>query len=180
MSRLDASLIFEALATGDVATSAFLSIHNMCCWMIDSFGSQALKEEYLPTAFTMDKICSYCLTEPGSGSDAAGMLTFAKEEGDSYVLNGSKIFISGGSVSDLYVVMCKTGEKEVSAILVEKDTPGLSFGKKELKMGWKNQPTTMVMFEDCKVPKKNLIGDKGMGFKFAMMGLDGGRINIGK
>jgi len=178
MGRLEASLIFEALATGCASTSAFMTIHNMCTWIVDSFGSQELKEKYIPQLVTMEKFSSYCLTEPNSGSDAAAMQTTAKEQGDYYVLNGSKCFISGGSVSDIYVVMAKTGDKEISCFLVEKGTPGLSFGKLEEKMGWRNQPTSMVMFEDCKIPKSNLIGSKGIGFKIAMKGLDGGRINI--
>ena len=128
----------------------------------------------------MELIASYCLTEPNSGSDAAGMKTTAKEDGDDFVLNGSKIFISGGSVSDIYLVMCRTGENEVSSIIVPKDAPGLSFGKKEHKMGWKNQPTTMVLFEDCRVPKANLLGKRGDGFRYALKGLNGGRINICK
>lgn len=178
LGRLEASLIFEALATGCVSTSAYLSIHNMCTWMIDSFGDKGLREKFVPRMATMELFASYCLTEPGSGSDAAGMLTFAKDAGDHYILNGSKCFISGGSFSDVYIVMCKTGDKEISTLVVEKGTPGLSFGNLEKKLGWKNQPTSMVIFEDCKVPKSNLLGKKGMGFKFAMMGLDGGRINI--
>lgn len=178
LNRLEASLIFEALATGDVSTSAFLSIHNMVNWMIDKFGNKAQREQWCQRLSTFEIVASYCLTEPNSGSDAASMKTFAKKDGTDYVLSGSKCFISGGGVSDLYLVMCKTGENEVSTILVPKGTPGLSFGKKEEKMGWRNQPTTMVMFEDCRVPKENLIGKEGDGFKFAMQGLNGGRINI--
>jgi len=178
MGRLEASLIFEALSTGCASTAAFMSIHNMCTWIVDTFGSQQQRERWIPQMVHMDKFSSYCLTEPNSGSDSAAMQTTAKEQGDSYVLNGSKCFISGGSVSDIYIVMAKTGEKEISCFLVEKGTPGLSFGKLEEKMGWKNQPTSMVMFEDCKIPKENLIGTKGSGFKIAMQGLDGGRINI--
>eukprot|EP01017_Pseudomicrothorax_dubius_P038785 TRINITY_DN5865_c0_g1_i3.p1 TRINITY_DN5865_c0_g1~~TRINITY_DN5865_c0_g1_i3.p1 ORF type:complete len:450 (-),score=97.89 TRINITY_DN5865_c0_g1_i3:119-1414(-) len=178
LGRLEASLVFEALATGCVSTSAYLSIHNMCSWMIDSFGSNEQRAKWLPGLSKFDLIASYCLTEPNSGSDSAAMQTQAKRDGGDFVLNGSKCFISGGSVSDLYVVMCKTGEKEISTIVVEKGTKGLSFGKKEEKMGWRSQPTTMVIFDDCRVPQANLLGKAGDGFKFAMKGLDGGRINI--
>jgi alkylation response protein AidB-like acyl-CoA dehydrogenase len=181
LGRLDAAIIFEALAHGDVSSAAFLSIHNMASWMIDKFGSKALREAYLPRLATMELIASYCLTEPGSGSDAAALRTTARREGDHYVLNGSKAFISGAGVSDLYVVMVRTGEagaKGVSALVVEKGTPGLSFGANENKMGWKSQPTAMVNFDNCEVPVQNRIGAEGEGFRFAMMGLDGGRLNI--
>lgn len=178
LGRLEAAMIFEALAKGDVSFSAFQSIHNMCNWMIDTFGNEQQKEKYCQRQSTMELIASYCLTEPNSGSDAAAMATFAKKDGDDFVQNGSKCFISGGGVSDLYVVMCRTGENEISTILVEKGTPGLSFGKNEDKMGWKMQPTCMVMFEDCRVPKENVVGTIGDGFKYAMNGLNGGRINI--
>ena len=181
LGRLDAALIFEALARGCVSTAAFLSIHNMCSWMIDRFGSQALRQAYLPRLSTMELIASYCLTEPGAGSDAASLNTSARRDGGDYVLNGAKAFISGGGVSDLYVVMARTGEpgpKGISTFLVEKGTPGLSFGAQERKLGWNSQPTAMVQFDDCRVPASNRVGVEGEGFKFAMMGLDGGRVNI--
>jgi len=181
LGRLDAAIIFEALAYGDVSTAAFLSIHNMASWMIDKFGSQALREQYLPRLATMELIASYCLTEPGSGSDAAGLRTTAVRDGSHYVLNGSKAFISGAGVSDLYVVMVRTGAagpRGVSALIVEKGTEGLSFGANERKMGWRSQPTAQVNFDSCRVPVSNRIGEEGEGFKFAMAGLDGGRLNI--
>jgi alkylation response protein AidB-like acyl-CoA dehydrogenase len=181
LGRLDAVLIFEALSRGDVATAAYMSIHNMASWMIDSFGSEELRQKYLPRLTTMELIASYCLTEPGSGSDAAAMRTTAVRDGDHYVLNGGKAFISGAGVSDLYVVMARTGEpgpKGVSTFVVEKGTPGLSFGANERKMGWKSQPTAQVLFDDCRVPVENRVGQEGHGFRFAMMGLDGGRLNI--
>jgi alkylation response protein AidB-like acyl-CoA dehydrogenase len=181
LSRLDAALIFEALSEGDVSTAAFMSIHNMASWMIDRFGSDALRLKYLPRMTTMELIASYCLTEPGSGSDAAAMKTTARLDGDHYVLNGGKAFISGAGVSDLYVVMARTGgpgAKGVSALVVEKGMPGLSFGANERKMGWNSQPTAQVMFDEVRVPVENRIGAEGDGFRFAMMGLDGGRINI--
>jgi len=181
LSRLDASIVFEQLSYGDVSTAAFISIHNMASWMIDRFGSEDLRRRYLPRLTTMELIASYCLTEPGSGSDAAAMKTTAVKEGDVYVLNGSKAFISGAGVSDVYVVMARTGgegAKGVSAFVVEKDSPGLSFGAQERKMGWNSQPTAAVNFDDCRVPQANRIGGEGEGFKFAMAGLDGGRINI--
>jgi alkylation response protein AidB-like acyl-CoA dehydrogenase len=181
LSRLDASIVFEQLSYGDVSTAAFISIHNMASWMIDRFGGDELRRKYLPRLTTMELIASYCLTEPGSGSDAAALATTAKKDGDHYVLNGSKAFISGAGTSDLYVVMVRTGgpgPKGVSAVVVEKDTPGLSFGAQEKKMGWKSQPTAQVNFDDCRVPVENRIGTEGEGFRFAMAGLDGGRINI--
>jgi alkylation response protein AidB-like acyl-CoA dehydrogenase len=181
LGRLDAAIIFEALSYGDVSTAAFLSIHNMASWMIDKFGSAALREQYLPRLASMELIASYCLTEPGSGSDAAGLRTTAVRDGDHYVLNGSKAFISGAGVSDLYVVMVRTGEagaRGVSALIVEMGTPGLSFGANERKMGWRSQPTAQVNFDNCRVPISNRIGEEGEGFKFAMAGLDGGRLNI--
>ncbi len=181
LGRVEAALIFEELSRGDVSTAAFISIHNMVTWMIDSFGEAALRARFVPALATMDKIGSYCLTEPGSGSDAAALRTTAKRDGEHYVLNGSKAFISGARTSDLYVVMCRTGEagpKGVSAIVVEKDTPGLSFGSQERKMGWNSQPTAVVQFDDCRVPAENLMGKEGDGFRYAMMGLDGGRLNI--
>ena len=182
LGRLDAALIFEALSYGDVATSAFLSIHNMASWMIDTYGSETLRQRLLPQMTTMSLIGSYCLTEPGSGSDAAALTTTAKLDGDHYVLNGSKAFISGAGVSDIYVVMVRTGEagpKGVSTIVVEKGMPGLSFGAPERKMGWNAQPTALVNFDDCRVPVANRVGAEGEGFRIAMSGLDGGRINIG-
>jgi len=181
LSRLDASIIFEALSYGDVPTAAYLTIHNMASWMIDRFGSDELRQRYLPRLTTMELIASYCLTEPGSGSDAANMRTSAKLDGDHYVLNGGKAFISGGGVSDVYVVMARTGgegAKGVSAFVVEKGTPGLTFGANERKMGWNAQPTAQVNFDECRVPIVNRIGQEGEGFRFAMMGLDGGRLNI--
>ena len=182
LSRLDAALIFEELSRGCIATAAFLSIHNMCSWMIDSFGSEEQRAAWLPKLVTMDKIASYCLTEPGSGSDAGALRTTAKPDGNSqYVINGSKAFISGAGFSDLYVLMCRTGEdgpKGVSTVLVPDGTEGLSFGKNEDKMGWRAQPTAIVNFEDCRVPVENRIGPEGEGFKYAMKGLDGGRLNI--
>ena len=181
LSRLDASIVFEQLSYGDVAVAAFISIHNMASWMIDRFGGDDLRRRYLPRLTTMELIASYCLTEPGSGSDAVAMKTTAVKDGDHYVLNGSKAFISGAGTSDVYVVMARTGEagaKGVSAIVVEKGTPGLSFGAPERKMGWNAQPTATVNFDDCRVPAENRIGAEGEGFKIAMAGLDGGRLNI--
>jgi len=181
LSRLDASIVFEQLAYGDVTTAAFISIHNMASWMIDRFGADDLRRRYLPKLTTMEFIASYCLTEPGSGSDAAALATTARKDGDHYVLNGSKAFISGAGTSDIYVVMARTGgpgPKGVSAFVVEKGTPGLSFGAQEKKMGWKSQPTAQVNFDDCRVFEANRIGAEGEGFRFAMAGLDGGRINI--
>ena len=181
LSRLDASIVFEQLSYGDVSTAAFISIHNMASWMIDRFGSDDLRHRYLPRLTTMELIASYCLTEPGSGSDAAALKTTARLDGDHYVLNGSKAFISGAGTSDIYVVMVRTGgpgPKGVSAMVVENGTAGLSFGAQEKKMGWKSQPTAQVNFDDCRVPVANRIGGEGEGFRFAMGGLDGGRINI--
>ena len=181
LKRLDAAIIFEELSRGDVATAAFISIHNMASWMIDRFGSDALRQKYLPRLTSMELIASYCLTEPGSGSDAAGLRTTAKLDGDHYVLNGTKAFISGAGVSDIYVAMVRTGvegPKGISALVIEKGTPGLSFGANERKMGWNAQPTATVNFDDCRVPVENRIGAEGDGFRFAMMGLDGGRLNI--
>jgi len=182
LSRLDAALIFEQLSMGCVATAAYLSIHNMASWMIDSYGNADQRSLWLPGLMSMDLIASYCLTEPGSGSDAAALRTKAVRDGDNYVLNGTKAFISGAGVSDIYVVMVRTGgdgPKGISTFVVEKGTPGLSFGANERKMGWNAQPTAAVIFEDCKVPAANRLADEGMGFKIAMSGLDGGRINIG-
>jgi alkylation response protein AidB-like acyl-CoA dehydrogenase len=181
LSRLDASLIFEALAYGDISTAAFLTIHNMASWMIDRFGSEELRQRYLPRLTNMHWLASYCLTEPDAGSDAGSLRTSAVREGDSYVLNGSKAFISGAGVSDLYVVMARTGgpgPKGISAFVVEKDWKGLSFGANERKLGWNAQPTAQVSFDQLRVPATNRIGAEGDGFRFAMMGLDGGRLNI--
>ncbi|MGH6870839.1 MAG: isobutyryl-CoA dehydrogenase [Rhizomicrobium sp.] len=182
MSRLDAAIIFEELSAGCTSTAAFISIHNMASWMIDRFGGDEVRKRFLPKLVTMENIASYCLTEPGSGSDAASLKTKAMKDGGHYVLNGSKAFISGAGVSDVYVCMVRTGEdgpKGVSCVVVEKGTPGLSFGKKERKMGWNSQPTAQVIFEDCRVPIASRVGGEGEGFKIAMAGLDGGRINIG-
>jgi alkylation response protein AidB-like acyl-CoA dehydrogenase len=182
LSRLDAAIIFEELSAGCTSTAAFLSIHNMASWMIDRFGNEMQRQRFLPKLVTMDHVASYCLTEPGSGSDAASLKTRAVKNGNQYVLNGSKAFISGAGTSDIYVCMVRSGEegpKGISCIVVEKGTPGLSFGKKERKMGWNSQPTAQVIFDDCRVPVENRIGSEGEGFRIAMMGLDGGRINIG-
>lgn len=181
LGRLDAALIFEQLSYGDVSTAAFISIHNMASWMIDRFGSEEQRKAWLPKLTGMELIASYCLTEPGSGSDAAAMKTTAVRDGDSYVVNGSKQFISGAGTSDVYVLMAKTsdaGARGVSAFIIPIDTPGLSFGNNEHKMGWKSQPTRQVMLDDVRIPLANRIGDEGNGFKFAMAGLDGGRLNI--
>jgi alkylation response protein AidB-like acyl-CoA dehydrogenase len=187
LSRLDAALIFEELATACVSTAAYLSIHNMAAWMIDRFGDEAQRARFLPKLMSMEHFASYCLTEPGSGSDAAALQTSARRDGDDYVLNGTKAFISGGGTSDLYVAMVRTGAagphqtnaKGISCLVVEKGAKGLSFGKKEKKLGWNTQPTAMVIFEDCHVPVANRLGAEGDGFSIAMMGLDGGRLNIG-
>jgi acyl-CoA dehydrogenase len=182
LGRLEAALIFEAMSYGCPATSAYISIHNMVAWMIDTFGSDELKGRFLPSLVSMEKIASYCLTEPGSGSDAAALKTTAKLDGDHYVLNGTKQFISGGGYNDLYAVMVRTGAegpKGISCVLVEKGTPGLSFGAPEKKLGWNSSPTAQVIFDNVRVPVANLVGNEGDGFKFAMAGLDGGRINIG-
>lgn len=181
LGRLDAALIFEALSAGCTSTAAFISIHNMCTWMIDRFADEAVRKKWCPRLTSMELIASYCLTEPGSGSDAAALRTRAVRDGDAYVLNGSKAFISGAGASDLYVVMVRTGgegAKGISTVLVEKGTKGLSFGANERKMGWNSQPTAIVNFEDCRIPVGNRIGAEGDGFKFAMAGLDGGRLNI--
>ncbi|RMF10042.1 MAG: acyl-CoA dehydrogenase [Alphaproteobacteria bacterium] len=180
--RLDAAIIFEELAWACASTAAYISIHNMASWMIDRFGSEEQRQTFLPRLTTMEHFASYCLTEPGAGSDAASLKTRAVRDGDHYVLNGSKAFISGGGSSDIYVVMVRTGEdgpKGISTLVVENDTPGLSFGAQEKKLGWKSQPTSAVIFEDCRVPVANRLGEEGDGFKIAMMGLDGGRLNIG-
>lgn len=181
MSRLDASLIFEQLAHGCVSSAAYLSIHNMASWMIDTFGDESQKKKWLPSLASMEKLASYCLTEPSNGSDAGNLKTKAEVKGHEYFLTGEKVFISGGGVSDIYLVMARTGEhgsKGISCFVVEKDTPGLTFGNLEKKMGWKSQPTTSVIFNNCAIPKENLIGREGSGFKIAMKALDGGRVNI--
>ena len=181
LSRLDAALIFEQLSAGCTSTAAYLSIHNMAAWMIDAFGSDAQRRRWLPDLVSMRAMASYCLTEPGAGSDAAALATRARRDGDDYVVNGTKAFISGGAASDVYVTMVRTGEDGpggISTLVVEKDSPGLSFGKAESKLGWHSQPTSMVIFEDCRIPVGNRIGAEGDGFKIAMRGLDGGRINI--
>lgn len=182
LGRLESALIFEAMAYGCPSTSAFISIHNMAAWMIDRFGAQAVKDKYLPSLVTMDKLASYCLTEPGSGSDAAALKTRAVRDGDHYVVTGTKQFISGGGENDLYVTMVRTGEdgpKGISALVIEKDMPGVSFGAQERKLGWHSQPTAQVNLDSVRVPVENLIGAEGEGFRIAMMGLDGGRLNIG-
>lgn len=181
LSRLDATLVFEALAMACPSVGSFLSIHNMCGGMIDKFGSEETKQKWLPDLCSMNKVFSYCLTEPGSGSDAAALKTRAERDNEGYVLNGTKAFISGGSYSDAYVCMVRTGEdgpKGISTVVVEDGTDGLSFGALEKKMGWLSQPTSQVQFDDCKVPADNLIGEEGKGFSYAMNGLDGGRLNI--
>jgi hypothetical protein len=181
MTRLDAAVIFEQLARGCPSTAAFLSIHNMVSWMIDTFGSEAQRQHWLPRMTRMDVIGSYCLTEPGSGSDAASLRTSAKRDGDTWVLNGSKAFISGSGASDVYVVMARTGgdgPKGISAFIVDAKTPGVSSGANEKKLGWNSQPTCQLMFDDVRLPADALLGVEGDGFKYAMKGLDGGRINI--
>ncbi len=181
LTRLDATLVFEALAMACPSVGSFLSIHNMCGGMIDKFASAEFKDEWLPKMCTLEKVVSYCLTEPGSGSDAAALKTRAERTNEGYSLNGSKAFISGGGYSDAYVVMCRTGEdgpKGISTVIVEDGSAGLSFGAKEKKMGWLSQPTSTVQFDDCTVPAENLVGEEGKGFTYAMAGLDGGRLNI--
>ncbi len=181
LGRLDAALIFEALASGCPSTASFISIHNMVASMIDRFGSDEIRQRFLPELCTFEKVGAYCLTEPGSGSDAAALSTKAVRTGDHYVVNGVKQFISGGGAADVYAVMVRTGDtgaKGISTLLIEKDTPGLSFGVNERKMGWNTQPTRQVILEDAIVPAENLLGKEGDGFRFAMAGLDGGRLNI--
>ena len=186
LGRLEAALIMEAMAYGCPSTSAFISIHNMAAWMIDRFGSDGVKDRYLPSLTTMDRIASYCLTEPGSGSDAAALKTRAVRAndsgGDHYVVNGTKQFISGAGENDVYVTMVRTGDegpKGISCLVIEKDMPGVSFGANERKLGWHSQPTAQVILENVRVPVENLVGGEGEGFRIAMMGLDGGRLNIG-
>jgi alkylation response protein AidB-like acyl-CoA dehydrogenase len=181
LGRVEAAIVFEELAAACPSTAAYLSIHNMVAWMIDRFGNREQRARWLPKLASMEHFASYCLTEPGSGSDAAALATRADRDGGDYVLNGSKAFISGGGASDIYLVMVRTGGAGpggISSLVVEKGTAGLSFGKAEKKLGWHSQPTTMVIFEDCRVPASNRIGAEGAGFKIAMMGLDGGRLNI--
>ncbi len=181
LSRLDATLVFEALAMACPSVGSFLSIHNMCAGMIDKFASEEMKSEWLPKMCPMETVVSYCLTEPGSGSDAAALRTRADRTNEGYKLNGTKAFISGGGYSDAYVVMCRTGDngpKGISTVIVTDGTPGLSFGAREEKMGWLSQPTAQVQFDDCTVPSENLVGEEGRGFVYAMAGLDGGRLNI--
>jgi alkylation response protein AidB-like acyl-CoA dehydrogenase len=182
MTRLDAALIFEALATGCPTVSAYISIHNMVAWMIDRFGADEQRRRWVPGLCTMELLASYCLTEPGAGSDAASLRTRAVRDGDAYVVDGVKQFISGAGAADLYLTMARTGgggAGGISAIVVERDTPGLSFGAEESKMGWNAQPTRQVIFENCRVPAANRLGPEGVGFRIAMSGLDGGRLNIG-
>lgn len=181
LSRLDATLIFEALSMACPSVASFLSIHNMCGGMIDAFGSDEVKDRWLPKLCRMERIFSYCLTEPGSGSDAAALRTKAARDNQGYILDGTKAFISGGDYSDVYLCMVRTGDpgpKGISAILVEAGTPGLSFGAQEQKMGWRAQPTAQVQFDGCAVPAAHLVGEEGAGFSYAMAGLDGGRLNI--
>ena len=182
LGRLEAALIMEAMAYGCPSTSAFISIHNMAAWMIDRFGSAPVKDKYLPSMVTMERIGSYCLTESGSGSDAAALKTRAVKDGDAYVVTGSKAFISGGGENEIYVTMVRTGQegpKGISCLVIEKDMNGVSFGAQERKLGWHSQPTAMVNFDEVRVPAENLVGGEGEGFRIAMMGLDGGRLNIG-
>ncbi len=181
LTRLDATLVFEALSMACPSVAAFLSIHNMCAKMLDSFASDDLKSQVMPNVLSLNTVLSYCLTEPGSGSDAAALKTRAERTNEGYTLNGSKAFISGGGYSDAYICMVRTGQdgpKGISTVYVEDGTPGLSFGALEQKMGWKSQPTAQVQFDDCKIPAGNLVGVEGDGFKYAMKGLDGGRLNI--
>jgi alkylation response protein AidB-like acyl-CoA dehydrogenase len=182
LTRLDAALIFEALATGCPTISAYISIHNMAAWMIDRFGSAEQRRTWVPRLCTMEYLASYCLTEPGAGSDAAALRTRAVRDGDTYLVNGVKQFISGAGASDLYLTMVRTGgsgARGISTLVIEKDAPGLAFGAEERKMGWNAQPTRQVIFENCRVPVANRLGPEGVGFKIAMSGLDGGRLNIG-
>lgn len=182
LGRLEAAIIMEAMAYGCPSTSAFISIHNMSAWMIDRFGAQAVKDKYLPSLVPMERMASYCLTEAGAGSDAASLKTKAVKDGGDYVVTGSKQFISGGGENDIYVVMVRTGDdgaKGISCLVIEKDMPGVSFGAQERKLGWHSQPTAQVNFDGVRVPAENLVGAEGDGFRIAMTGLDGGRLNIG-
>jgi len=181
LSRLDAALIFEALSRACPSVAAFISIHNMVAWMIDRYGSDALREQWLPGLCRYEQVAAYCLTEPGSGSDAAALRTRAEHRGNAWSLSGSKAFISGGGYADLYLVMCRTGQagpRGISAMLVEDGSAGLSFGAPERKMGWRSQPTAQVQLDECQVPLANLLGTEGEGFRYAMSALDGGRVNI--
>ena len=181
LKRLDGAIIFEELAASCVPTAAYLSVHNMVAAIINNYGNPEQHQQWLPRLITMDSFASYCLTEPDTGSDVANLKTTAIRQGDHYLVNGAKAFISGGSVSDIYLCMVRTGNdtaKGISCLVIEKNTPGLSFGKKEQKLGWNNLPTTMVFFENCQVPAKNLIQNEGDGFKIALNALNGGRINI--
>ncbi len=181
LSRLESTIVFEELAAACPSTAAYISIHNMASWMIDKWGTDEQRAKWLPKLMTMEHFSSYCLTEPGAGSDAASLRTKAVRDGDDYILNGSKAFISGGGRSDIYVVMVRTGDDGpggITCVVVEAGTPGLSFGAQEKKLGWKSQPTSSVIFEDCRIPVANRIGEEGDGFKIAMQGLDGGRLNI--
>jgi alkylation response protein AidB-like acyl-CoA dehydrogenase len=182
LGRLESALIFEAMSYGCPSTSAFISIHNMAAWMIDRFGSETVKQKYLPSMIPMERLGSYCLTEPASGSDAAALKTKAVRDGDHYVVSGSKAFISGGGENEIYVTMVRTGEdgpKGITALVIEKDMPGVSFGAQERKLGWHSQPTAQVNFDEVRVPVENRVGAEGEGFRIAMTGLDGGRLNIG-
>ncbi len=182
LGRLESALIMEAMAYGCPSTSAFISIHNMAAWMIDTFGGQAVKDAYLPDLIPMTRIASYCLTEAGAGSDAASLKTKAVRDGDHYVVTGSKQFISGGGENEVYVAMVRTGQdgpKGISCLVIDKDMPGVSFGAQERKLGWHSQPTAQVNFDGVRVPVANLVGSEGQGFAIAMAGLDGGRLNIG-
>lgn len=182
LSRVEAILIMEAMAYGCPSTSALISIHNMATWMIASFGNESVGKRFLPKLVTMEHLASYCLTEPGAGSDAASLKTRAVRQGDHYVVNGTKAFISGAGANEIYVCMVRTGDEGhngISCLVVEKDTPGVSFGANERKLGWHSQPTAMVTFDDAQVPVENLVGEEGDGFRIAMAGLDGGRLNIG-
>lgn len=182
LTRADSILIFEELAKGDTTIAAYISIHNMVAWMIDTYGNEAQREKWIPSLATMENLGSYCLTEPGAGSDAAALSTRAVRDGDDYVINGTKQFISGAGTSAIYVVMVRTadtGSEGITAVLVPDGTPGLSFGPLEKKMGWHAQPTRQVIFEDVRVPVANRLADEGDGFGIAMHGLNGGRLNIG-
>ncbi len=182
LGRLESAIIMEAMAYGCPSTSAFISIHNMAAWMIDTFGAQAVKDKYLPDLISMEKISSYCLTEPGAGSDAASLKTKAVRDGDHYVVSGSKAFISGGGQNEIYVTMTRTsddGASGVTCLVIEKDMEGVSFGANEKKLGWHSQPTAQVNFDNVRVPVENRVGGEGEGFRIAMAGLDGGRLNIG-
>lgn len=182
LGRLEAALIMEAMAYGCPSTSAFISIHNMAAWMIDTFGSDTVKREYLPSLVAMDRLASYCLTEPSSGSDAAALKTRAARDGDHYIVSGTKQFISGGGENEIYLTMVRTGEDGpggISCLVIEKDMPGVSFGAQEKKLGWHSQPTAALILEEVRVPVANLVGEEGQGFRIAMAGLDGGRLNIG-